>query len=142
MVKPCHYLNLYFYVYLNVSCQTELCLLRSKGKKKKYWSTNKNSCCATLNVEQKEATAELYILDANASCLPPQGFLNYISQMPSAVCVISWLTEQPCSCPPLHPLLFPSEILMQIATPLLPCYLDGFLFFFSFRLSKIGEINS
>lgn len=71
MVKPRHHLNLYFYVYLNVSCQTELCLLRSKGKKKKYWSTNKNSCCATLNVEQKEATAELYILDANASCLPP-----------------------------------------------------------------------
>lgn len=35
MVKPRHYLNLYFYVYLNVSCQTELCLLRSKGKKKK-----------------------------------------------------------------------------------------------------------
>lgn len=42
-----------------------------RGQKKKYWSTNKNSCCATLNVEQKEATAELYILDANASCLPP-----------------------------------------------------------------------
>lgn len=32
---------------------------------------NKISCCGSLNVEQKEATAELYILDANASCLPP-----------------------------------------------------------------------
>lgn len=41
----------------------------SKGGKK-CWSTNKNSC-VTLSVEQKEATAELYILDANASCLPP-----------------------------------------------------------------------
>lgn len=41
------------------------------AQKGKISVSNKISCCGSLNVQQKEATAELYILDANASCLPP-----------------------------------------------------------------------
>lgn len=68
MVKPCHYLNVLLYAYFIMSCHDEQYLLCSKGK---IFVTNKISCCGSLKVEQKEATAELYILDANASCLPP-----------------------------------------------------------------------
>lgn len=48
-------------------------ILTSRAQRKKkyiYWQIDRNSCEA-LNVEQKEATEELYILDTNASCLPP-----------------------------------------------------------------------